>query len=264
MASRAPLIRHLLLACLALVLQLALIQLTRAPVEITQILPTGRLRIGVDASYPPFAAFRNGQYEGVDIALGTALAHALGVDVQFENISLDGLYDALLTQRVDLLISALVERPDLRSRVDYSLPYFNAGLILVQPASDRPALTLWEMAGQRIAFAFGSEAHFELNRWRRRIGPFTTQPYELPEYALDALRLGQADAALISHADLLEYLCHHPHWEITTTEVTVVPYVIAIARENRELLNRLNDVLREWLASGALADLVSAQFARSC
>lgn len=264
MASRPALIWRLLQVCLALILLLVLIQLTRFPVDTSQILATGWLRIGVDASYPPFAAFRDGQYEGVDIALGTALARALGVEVQFENISLDGLYDALFTRRVDVLISALVERSDLRSRVDYSLPYFNAGLILVQPTVDLSAQSLWGMAGQRIAFAFGSDAHFELNRWRRRIGPFSAQPYERPGHALDAVRLEQADAALISHADLLEYLCRYPNWEITTTEVTVVPYVIAAARENSELIERINDVLRKWLTSGALDSLIRAQFARSC
>ncbi|MCS7072483.1 MAG: transporter substrate-binding domain-containing protein [Anaerolinea sp.] len=264
MVARAALIRRLSIAGLVLVLIAMHFSLTRSTGDIRQLLPTSHLRIGVDASYPPFASLRDGQYEGIDIALGAALAHALGVDSRFENISLDGLYDALSTQRVDVLISALVERRDRRSQVEYSLPYFNAGLVLVEMATERPALNMWQMAGRRIAFAFGSDAHFELNRWQRRVGPFMRLPYELPGYALDALRLGQADAALVSRTDLLTYLCHYPEWAVKTTEVTVVPYVIAAARENSALIDRIDEILRRWQADGTLADLIDAQFRHSC
>ena len=264
MAARASLNRRWGFGCLLVGFGILVLWLTSQTPDIDDLLPTGVLRIGVDASFPPFAVFEDGGYRGIDIALGEILAYELGVTPQFENLGHDGLYDALATGRVDVLISALTERPELRGRVRYSPPYFNAGLVLVTPETDGPASTMWQMAGQRIAFGFGSDAHFELDRWSRRISSFTPMPYELPEYALDALRLGHADAALIDSAHLLTYQCRHPDWWVTQSEVTVLPYVIAVDEDNPFLHQRIDNALRDWQSTGRLDALIRAQFSRPC
>lgn len=264
MATRASLIRRWVFGCLLVGTGIAVVWLASQAPAIDDLLPTGALRIGVDASFPPFAVFDDSSYRGIDIALGEALAQELGVAPQFVNLGHDGLYDALATGRVDVLLSALTERPELRGRVRYTHPYFNAGLVLVTPATDGPSPTMWQMAGHRIAFGFGSDAHFELNAWTRRIRSFTLLPYELPEYALDALRLGQADAALIDSAHLLAYQCRYPDWRVTQSEVTVLPYVIAVDGHNPYLHQRLDAALRQWLSTGRVDALIRAQFSSQC
>ena len=57
--------------------------------------------------------------------------------------------------------------------------------------------------------ALGSAADAEARRWQRRIAAFTTLPYELPRYALDALRFRVAHAALVDALDARLYLRQH-------------------------------------------------------
>src|SRR5687768_15103924 len=68
---------------------------------LAEIRRRGTLRVGLDASFPPFEMMNaDNQIVGLDVDIATALASALGVELEIVNIGFDGLYDALLARRV--------------------------------------------------------------------------------------------------------------------------------------------------------------------
>ena len=98
---------------------------------------TGELRVGLDASFPPFESLdAAGSVIGFDPDLADAIAEALGAEPVFVNVGFDGLYDALWAGRVDVVISGLPYDPRRTQDVNYSQPYFNAGQVLVVRADD--------------------------------------------------------------------------------------------------------------------------------
>ena len=118
----------------------ALVLLTRAREDdgtLERVQATGELRVGLDASFPPFESLdANGNIVGYDADLARAIARALGAEPVFVNIGFDGLYDALQADRVDVVISGLPYDPRRTQDVIYSQPYFNAGQVLVVRADD--------------------------------------------------------------------------------------------------------------------------------
>src|SRR5262245_44631595 len=68
-----------------------------------QIQENGVLRVGLDPTYPPFETADDGELRGLDVDLARALAAELGLEVQFVYFGYDGLYDALLSNQVDVL-----------------------------------------------------------------------------------------------------------------------------------------------------------------
>src|SRR5438876_5559009 len=89
----------------------------------------GVLRVGIDPTYPPFEAVRNGKIEGYDVELARALAGGLGVGVEFVPLALDTVYDALAAGKVDVLVSALPFVYEQQKDVRYSVPYYQAGQV---------------------------------------------------------------------------------------------------------------------------------------
>jgi ABC-type amino acid transport substrate-binding protein len=219
-----------------------------------ELFPYGELRVGVDASYPPFAVATADDLWGLDIDLGRELASRLNIPVRFVNLGFDGLYDALRTDQVDVLISALLVDPTRFGAVRYSPPYFNAGLLLVTTNDD--IRTMSDLSGRALAYEFGSEADSEARRWLRRIQPFQTQPYELPAYALDAVRLGQADAALVDAVSAGLYRREHPNWNAQTHIVTVAPYAIASRANRPDVADAISRVLENMLTDGTIDALL--------
>jgi len=100
-----------------------------------------------------------GQFVGYDVDLARALAERWGCRAEFASVSFDGLYDALRTDKFDLLISALPYDRTLTRDVLYSQSYFNAGEVLVARSDDIALSTLADLGDDAISVELGSEAH---------------------------------------------------------------------------------------------------------
>ena len=228
---------------------------SRVPPSAPEIFRYGSLRVGVDPSNPPFAVAGQDGMGGLDIDLANALGQRLGIPVTFVGLGFDGLYDALKVDSVDALISAVLVDSTRTNAVMYTLPYFDAGLVLVSAAGS-PFTRMKAMPDRSVAFEFGSNADAETRRWLRRVLPFERKPYELTTYALDAVRLGQADAALADAVSARLYLREHPAWAAQIEYVTEAKYAIAVRVDRGAVWNALNRTLAEMLADGSLDALV--------
>lgn len=223
----------------------------------TPLFATGELRVGVDPSYPPFAvAAADGMLSGVDIDLARAIGQRLNIPVRFVPLGYDGLYDALKTDQVDVLISALQTDDQRLSEVMYTLSYFDAGLVLVS-ADGSPFTDMDAMPGHRLAYEFGSVAESEARAWLRRVLPFEALPYELPDYALDAVRLGQADAALVDAVTARLYLRQHTDWSAEYHYVTHVRYAIAARLDRGRVWAAVNTALQTLIEDGTLEEITN-------
>ena len=201
---------------------------------------SGVLRVGMDASFPPFEIIAaDGTLAGFDVDLARELGRRMmgpalsgpvlseaegaegaeGIEVQFvANLPYDGLYDALAVNRVDVVISALVVNPARMADFAYSTSYFDAGQVLVVResrgageqgsggAEGQRAESIEGMAdleGHRLAVEFGTQGDLEARKWARRLSDLTVVPYQTAAEALAAVAAGQADGALVDHVSAL-------------------------------------------------------------
>ena len=137
-----------------------------------QVQESGILRVGLDPTYPPFeVADANGVY-GLDVDLAQAIAADLGLEVQFVYFGYDGLYDALATNQVDVLVSALVIIPERTRDFAYSEPYFDAGVILIVRANNETITEMADLDGRILAVELGTLGHVEATEWAKTSGRF--------------------------------------------------------------------------------------------
>ncbi|MCY4145992.1 MAG: ABC transporter substrate-binding protein [Chloroflexi bacterium] len=218
--------------------------------------PTGALRIGVDASYPPFAVDDDGALRGLEIDLAAAIAREIGLPAQFRNIGFYSLYDALISGEVDALVASLPIDATRTDDARYTSAYFNNGLVLAS-AGDSSALAVENLGGKRIAVEYASSADSLLHAWLADGIALQRMPYELPGYALDALRLGQADSALTDNLTYRLYQRERSGWLSTSQFITHDPYAIAVRRDNHDAWQLIEAALERLRAGGALARLIA-------
>lgn len=222
---------------------------------IKELFPYGEMRVGVDASYPPFAVATANDLFGLDIDLGREIARRLNVPARFVNMGYDGIYDSLKADQVDVVISALLIDPSRTNDVLYTLPYYNAGFVLVSDAG-QSITRMADLSGHSLAYEFGSDADTLARAWLRRIPPFDTRPYELPVYALDAARLREADAALVDATSARLYLREHPDWQAQLHYVTDSLYAAAVRINRGKTWEAINFALQSLVDDGTLAEIV--------
>ena len=219
------------------------------------LFPYGELRVAIDPSNPPFAFPDGAGFSGIEPELARALGARLGVPVRLVPQGFDGLYDSVRADLADVALAGLVINPARTNDVRYSMPYFNAGLVLVTRSALSPLTSDAGFQG-RVAVAYGGDAQAEAQRWLRRVDPFTIQAYETPENALDAVRLGEADAALVDAVAAGRYRATHLDWPIAETEVSVVPYAAVLRRDRPALGDALERTLADVIADGTLQIII--------
>jgi polar amino acid transport system substrate-binding protein len=95
-----------------------------ARADLQQILDKGVIRIGTQMDNPPFGYIGpDGKPAGFDVELGQMIAKSLGVKVQLEQIIGANRIPFLLTNKIDLVISAMGATPERAVQVMFTTPY---------------------------------------------------------------------------------------------------------------------------------------------
>jgi ABC-type amino acid transport substrate-binding protein len=228
-----------------------------------RIRETGVLRVGMDASFPPFEFISaDGTLAGFDVDLARELGQRLGVEAQFVvNLPTDGLYDALDVgvdggwSGVDVVISALVINPAKIADVAYA-PYFDAGQVLVVRSGETGITTMSDLGGHMLAVEFGTRGDQEARKWVRRLAELEVIPYQAAAEALAAVEAGEADAALVDHVSALQFGVGG-ELAIVGEPVVSEPYAVAVSKDNPRLLRAVDEALAEMKADGTTDALVS-------
>jgi ABC-type amino acid transport substrate-binding protein len=224
-----------------------------------QVQQTGTLRVGMDASYPPFESVNEatGEIVGFDVDLANEIGRRLGFTITFENIPYDGLYDSLTAGRVDMLLSALVAAPE-EGKAHFSVPYFNAGDQLVLPTGSA-LRSMDDLAGRTVAVEYGSGGDVEARAWQRRLSALEVVRYPDPDSALAAVIDGEADAALVDGIAAKLGVGQHPELKLGDYADETL-FAAAFHPDSRELLGTVDPVMRAMLSDGTVGTLIEKWF----
>lgn len=218
---------------------------------------TGLLRVGMDASYPPFEEIdeATGELRGYDVELAREIGRRLGLEVQFINIGFDGLYDALITKKVDAVISALPYDPLRTQDVFYTMSYFNAGLVLVVEESETEIESVDDLSGRTLGVEWGSDGDAEGRRLVKKLDSLTLHSYPTPLDTLWGLKNGEVEAVLVDAVSAYHFIKYEGAVKIVDKPVSDESYVIAVGPTSTELLSALNAVLLALRNDGTLTRL---------
>ena len=91
------------------------------------------LKIGSETVYPPFEYLdpTTGRYAGFDIDLIDAIAKKAKLEPKIYSMGLDALIPALMSDTIDVAISALTITPERAQKVDFTKPYYESGLTIM-------------------------------------------------------------------------------------------------------------------------------------
>ena len=228
--------------------------------SLDRIQSAGILRVGLDPTYPPFELAEKDGVTGFDVDLAHEIAAGLGVSPQFTYFGYDGLYDALATDQVDVLISALVISPERTREFGYSQPYYDAGQVLVLPETSTITGPN-ALGGQRVAVELGALGHVETLSLARSQPDLAVLPFGSADEALLAVAGGEADAAVVDSISARLFLgAAHGDGRLlrlAPTPVSAELFAVVTRIEDEALLEQIDNELARLDADGRLEDLIS-------
>jgi ABC-type amino acid transport substrate-binding protein len=230
-----------------------------------QIQETGTLRICTDPSWPPFEFIdeNSSRIAGFDIDLAGLLAQRLApplaLRAQVVPVGFDGLYDALLARRCDVVLSALPYEAMRTQDVVYSVAYFNAGLVLLVREDRTEIESLDDLAGRVVGVEWGfvPQGRTHQKEFLRNLG---ARRYDTAEDVLRALQAGEVEAAIVDRLTALAYTRECEGLEFVGEPLHDVNYVIPVRPGSFRLLGEINRVLLEMREDGTLEALQQKWF----
>lgn len=227
----------------------------------TRIRDQGILRIGIDPSFPPFESDDGkGNLSGYDIALGAAIASKWNVRVQYVYTGFDGLYDALVGNQFDVILSALPYNPEKTQDVLFSHSYFDGGPVIVVRADDSTTKDLYTLAQRPVAVELGTSGDGVARKWQRRL-KLDLREFNTANEALVSVQKGQTAAALVDPISFYDFA------KSTTGSLKAVGrplenelYIIAVRKDSPTLLREVNAVIDVMKQDGTMDSLQKRWF----
>lgn len=220
------------------------------------------LRVGMDASYPPFGSQNQEtkDYEGFDVDIIRAIGAEEGFDVEISNRSFDGLIPALQAKEIDVAINDITITDDRKQSVDFSKPYYIAGLGVVVRSDNDTIHTAEDLRGKTLGVSIGSTGE----EAARKIPGANVRVFNAINEAFLEVQNGGVDAVVNDIPTNEYYVSHAGNKNVRTAEVALTKedLGIAVLKGNTELLTKIDDGLAKIKANGKFSEIYEKWFGK--
>jgi polar amino acid transport system substrate-binding protein len=232
------------------------IRLQSAGPTVSEVARSGKMLVGIDPSYPPFANIDAGTQEvvGFDVDLAKEIGRRLGVEVRFVYVDVGAIFDGLLVKRYDAIISGIPPYPELTRQVCYSHHYFNAGQVLIRRKDDSARQGI-SLHGQTVGVELGSAGEEEALRQAKADRSVTVRSFDTLDGALEALLQHELSIVVTDFLSAVERVKPEPRLVINPEFLTFEPYVVAVRKKDVLLLGEINNALQALEQDGFLDQL---------
>ncbi len=213
-----------------------------------------KITIATDATFPPMEMVdENKSIVGFDIDLMNAAAKAGGFQVEFKNTAWDGIFGGLENGKYDAVMSSVTITDERKKTMDFSIPYVNAGQILVVGSETNNVTTLADLAGKTVGAQIGTTGAFEIEK--------VTDQYKINEKTYDEAGLAFADlankridAVVIDTPVAANYALQTAEYKgklkMVGQAFTEEYYGVAVKKGNSKVLDVINAGLKKVLDAG--------------
>jgi len=115
-----------------------------------------QLVVGVDANFMPFEFKVDGKLTGFDVELWDAIAKDLGLDYKWQTMDFNGIIPALQSRSIDAAIAGITVKSEREKVVDFSYPYYDAGLIILVQADNDNISSIDDFEDKVVATKLGT------------------------------------------------------------------------------------------------------------
>lgn len=215
-------------------------------------------KVGIDTTYPPFEFQEGDEYKGIDVDLIRAIAKDQGFEIELEPMDFSGIIPAMQAGELDIAIAGMSITEDRKKVVDFSEPYFEAGLSLVVADGNSDITSLEDLKGKTVAVKKGTTGADFAEQNKDKYGYEIVQVNDSTSMFQEVAN-GTADA-LIEDYPVISYAIAQSDLKLQVVgdRLNGDNYGIAVLKgENDELLKKINDGLAALKESGKYDEILS-------
>ena len=235
----------------------AVAAVTKSPnIETPKTISAGKLQAGSDTAFPPFE-FSDGKggYIGFDVDMMTAMCKKMGLELVVVPTAWDGIIPALVSDRFDIIMSAMSITAERKEQINFSDPYYKNDLAITTPA-DKPIKDADGLKGKVVGVQVDTTGQFAVEKIE---GIKEIKKYENIITALQDLQAGRTEAVVNDEPSNAYQIRNIPELANTGTIPVDDDYGFGMKKENEELLAAVNQAIKE-LKDDGVYDLIKKKW----
>ena len=214
------------------------------------------LVMATNAEFPPYEYDEGQEIVGIDAEIAAVIAEKLGCELKIEDMAFDSIIAAVTSGKADFGLAAMTVTEDRLESVNFSDTYATATQVVI--VTEDSAITgVADLDGKKIGVQLGTTGDI----YAEDIADATIERYNKGFEAVQALTQGKIDAVIIDNEPAKVFVAENEGTKILEEDFAVEEYAAAIAKENTELLEKVNTALAELKADGTFQEIVDKYIA---
>ena len=209
------------------------------------------LVMATNAEFPPYEYYEGQEIVGIDAEIAAVIAEKLGCELKIEDMAFDSIIAAVTSGKADFGLAAMTVTEDRLESVNFSDTYATATQVVIV-AEDSEIAGVADLEGKKIGVQLGTTGDI----YAEDVADATIERYNKGFEAVQALAQGKIDAVIIDNEPAKVFVAENEGIKILEEDFAVEEYAAAIAKENTELLEKVNTALAELTEDGTLQAIV--------
>ncbi len=220
-----------------------------------------KLVMATNAAFPPYEyKADDGSYAGIDVELAGEIAKKLDKELEIMDVEFGSIVGGVQTGKFDIGVAGMTVTDERLEKVNFSESYAT-GVQVVIVKEDSAIKTVDDIAtlGSTIGVQQDTTGHIYASDKPENggYGEDKVTSYKTGADAVQALISGKVDCVIIDNEPAKSFVAANEGLKILDTEYVTEDYAIAVAKENTELLEKVNTAIAELKADGTLDKIIS-------
>ncbi len=210
------------------------------------------LIMATNAEFPPYEYYEGDEIVGIDVDIAAAIAEELGMELKVEDMAFDSIISAITSGKADIGVAGMTVTPDREESVAFTDTYAQATQVIIVK-EDSEIAGPDDLVGKTIGVQLGTTGDL----YATDIEDATVEQYNKGFEAVQALTQDKIDAVVIDGEPAKEFVAESEGLKILDEAFTEEEYAIAVAKDNTELVEQINDALATLKESGELDEIIA-------
>lgn len=218
-----------------------------------------KLIVATEAGFAPYEYMKGNDVVGIDMDIAKAIAEDMGKELEIQNMDFDAALVAVQQGKVDFAAAGISVDPEREKVMDFSTNYVDSTEVVIvnkeAPAVTEP--TGEALADKVVAVQQGNIADLWCSN-KDNATPKEVKRYTKFALATEDLKSNKIDCIVMDELPAKDLVAANP--ELTILEGDPLfqdQYAIAVAKDNKEMLDEVNKVIEKLIADGKIDEFIA-------
>ena len=213
-----------------------------------------KLVMATNAAFPPYEYVEGEDFKGIDVEIAGEIAKKLGMELEIQDVEFDSIIAGVQGGKFDMGMAGMTVTDERKESVNFSDSYATAiQVVIVAENSDIKSVDdITEKT--KIGVQQGTTGHIYASD---DYGEDAVVPFNKGADAVQALKTGKVDCVIIDNEPAKAFVKANDGLKILETEYVTEQYAICVAKNNEELLEKINTALKELQDDGTIDKIVA-------